>query len=30
MRKEVKVQTLAQRKRYDRLLRESQNTAIPP
>ena len=30
MRKEVKAQTLAQRKRYDRLLRESQNTAIPP
>ena len=29
-RKEVKAQTLAQRKRYDRLLRESQNTAIPP
>ena len=29
-RREVKVQTLAQRKRYDRLLRESQNTAIPP
>ena len=29
-RKEVKAQTLAQRKRYNRLLRESQNTAIPP
>jgi hypothetical protein len=29
MRKEVKAQTLAQRKRYDRLFRESQNTAIP-
>ena len=28
--KEVKVQTLAQRKRYNRLLRESQNTAISP
>ena len=30
MRKEVKAQTLAQRKRYNRLLRESQNTAISP
>ena len=29
-RKEVKAQTLAQRKRYNRLLRESQNTAISP
>ena len=29
-RKEVEVQTLAQRKRYNRLLRESQNTAISP
>jgi hypothetical protein len=28
--KEVQVQTLAQRKRYNRLLRESQNTAIFP
>ena len=28
--REVKAQTLAQRKRYNRLLRESQNTAIPP
>jgi hypothetical protein len=26
----VKAQTLAQRKRYNRLLRESQNTAISP
>jgi len=26
----VKAQTLASRKRYDRLLRESQNTAISP
>jgi hypothetical protein len=29
-RKEVKAQTLAQRKRYNRLLRGSQNTAISP
>ena len=29
-RREVKAQTLAQRKRYNRLLRESQNTAISP
>ena len=29
-RKEGKAQTLAQRKRYNRLLRESQNTAISP
>ena len=29
-RKEVKAQTLAQRKRYNELLRESQNTAISP
>jgi len=29
-REEVKAQTLAQRKRYDHLLRESQNTAISP
>jgi len=29
-RKEVKAQTLASRKRYNRLLRESQNTAISP
>jgi len=29
-RKEVKAKTLAQRKRYNRLLRESQNTAISP
>jgi len=29
-RKEVKAQTLARRKRYNRLLRESQNTAISP
>ena len=29
-RKEVKARTLAQRKRYNRLLRESQNTAISP
>ena len=29
-RKEVKTQTLTQRKRYNRLLRESQNTAISP
>ena len=29
-RKEVKAQTLAQRKRYNRLLRESRNTAISP
>jgi hypothetical protein len=29
-RKEVKAQTLVQRKRYNRLLRESQNTAISP
>ena len=29
-RKEVKAQTLAQRKRYNRLLRESQNAAISP
>ena len=29
-RKEVNAQTLAQRKRYNRLLRESQNTAISP
>ena len=28
--KEVKVQILAQRKRYNRLLRKSQNTAISP
>ena len=28
--KEVKAQTLAQRKRYNRLLRESRNTAISP
>ena len=28
--KEVKVQTLAQRKRYNELLRESQNAAISP
>ena len=28
--KKVKAQTLAQRKRYNRLLRESQNTAISP
>jgi hypothetical protein len=29
-RKEVKAQTLAQRKRYNRLIRESQNTAMSP
>ena len=29
-RKEVKAQTFAQRKRYNELLRESQNTAISP
>jgi transposase InsO family protein len=29
-RREVKVQTLASRKRYNRLLRESNNTAISP
>ena len=29
-RREVKAQTLASRKRYNRLLRESQNTAISP
>ena len=29
-RREVKAQTLAQRKRYNRLLRKSQNTAISP
>jgi hypothetical protein len=29
-RREVKAQTLAQRKRYNRLLRESYNTAISP
>ena len=29
-RREVKAQTLAQRKRYNRLLRESNNTAISP
>jgi len=29
-RKEVEAQTLAQRKRYNSLLRESQNTAISP
>jgi hypothetical protein len=29
-RREMKAQTLAQRKRYNRLLRESQNTAISP
>ena len=29
-RREVKAQTLAQRKRYNELLRESQNTAISP
>ena len=29
-RKEVKAQTLARRKRYNRLLRESRNTAISP
>ena len=29
-RKEVKAQTLAQRKRYNELLRASQNAAIPP
>ena len=29
-RREVKAQTLASRKRYPRLLRESQNTAISP
>ena len=29
-RKEVKAQTLAQRKRYNELLRESHNTAISP
>ena len=29
-RKEVKAQTLASRKRYKRLLRESQSTAISP
>ena len=29
-RKEVKAKTLAQRKRYNRLLQESQNTAISP
>jgi hypothetical protein len=29
-RKEVKAQTLASRKRYNRLLRESQSTAISP
>ena len=29
-RREVKAQTLAQRKRYNRLLRESQNAAISP
>ena len=30
MRKDVTAQTLAQRKRYNELLRESQNTAISP
>ena len=30
MRKDVTAQILAQRKRYNRLLRESQNTAISP
>ena len=29
-RREVNAQTLASRKRYNRLLRESNNTAIPP
>ena len=29
-RKEVKTQTIASRKRYNHLLRESQNTAISP
>ena len=29
-RREVKAQTLAQRKRYNRLLRKSQNTSISP
>ena len=29
-RREMKAQTLASRKRYNRLLRESQNTAISP
>jgi hypothetical protein len=29
-RKKVKAQTLASRKRYNHLLRESQNTAISP
>jgi len=29
-RREVKAQTLASRKRYNRLLRESNNTAISP
>ena len=29
-RREVKAKTLAQRKRYNRLLREAQNTAISP
>ena len=29
-RREVKAQTLASRKRYNRLLRESHNTATPP
>ena len=29
-RREVKARTLARRKRYNRLLRESQNTAISP
>ena len=29
-RREVKAQTLASRKRYNRLLRESQNTAFSP
>jgi len=29
-RREVKARTLAQRKRYNRLLQESQNTAISP
>jgi len=29
-RREVKAQTLASRKRYNRLLRESQSTAISP